>query len=160
MNKLQHREAVVAVARRLLATPTDEIVSLEQLSEAAGCDIVQYRWILASAFKAVNADFGAIFATVRKQGYRRLDRATGTLFAGARGLHRIRRASRSALKLATNAAKHANDMTAEQRRRHNQQMASLGLISHLTMVRTIETMPEGQPKQADPLAGLKEALGV
>lgn len=161
MNKLQRKEAVIRVAHRLLDVKTDEIVSLRQLGDAAGYDLTADRWIVSSALKAVNAEYGAVFATVRGEGYRRLAHGEGALFAGGRGLYRVRRASRAAIKAATNSAKYANDMTPDQRRRHNQQMASLGLISHLTMARTVETFPDAAPlPRTDPLAGLREALGV
>lgn len=162
MNKLQRKKAVIAVATRLLAANTDEITSIQQLSEAAGLNVADDRWIIQSALRAINAEYGAVFATVRGEGYRRLTHSDGALFAGGRGLYRVRRASRAALKTAINAARHANDMTADQRRRHNQQMASLGLISHLTMARTVDAMPEidRAPAHPDPLAGLRQALGV
>lgn len=160
MNKLQHKEAVVRVARRLLETKVDEVVSLQQLSDAAECDLGQYRWVVTSAMRVVNGEFGAVFATVRREGYRRLDRATGALFAGNRGLHRIRRASRSAMRIAGNAARFANEMTAEQRREHNQKMAALGLVNHLTLAKTVQSMPETPAERPDPLAGLREAIGA
>lgn len=161
MNKLERKEAVVDTAKRLLAASIDETVSLRQLSEASGQDLTADRWIIQSALRAVNAEYGVVFATVRGEGYRRLPHGDGALFAGGRGLYRIRRASRAALKAAGNAAKHANDMSAEHRLRHNQQMASLGLIAHLTLARTVDAMPEAQPQERhDPLAGLREILGV
>lgn len=160
MNSLQRKEVVVLTAKRLLDVAIDEVVSLKQLSEAAGVDVSAERWIVQSALRAVNAEHGAVFATVRGEGYRRLAHGDGALFAGNRGLYRIRRASRAALKAASNAARHANDMTADQRRRHNQQIASLGLIAHLTMARTVEAMPETPRQAPDPLGGLREALGL
>lgn len=161
MNKLERKEAVVRVAKRLLDVPIDEVVSVRQLSEAAGHDLYAERWIIGTALRAVNSEYGAVFATVRKEGYRRLAHGNGALFAAARGLKRVRRAARAGIKSAGNAAKFANDMNAEQRRQHNQQMAALGLIDHITMARTVHTMPEESPPvPADPLAGLRAALGV
>lgn len=159
MNSLERKECVVLTAKRMLEVAIDEVVSLKQLSDAAGRDVSADRWIVQSALRTVNAEYGLIFATVRGEGYRRLAHSDGALFAGNRGLYRVRRASRAALKAATNAQRHANDMTAEQRRRHNQQMSALGLIGHLTMNRTVEVMPEAPPRP-DPLAGLREALGI
>jgi hypothetical protein len=162
MKQLERKQAVIRVAQRFMQTPIDEIVSLEALSAAAGVDVRDNRWIIGAAQRAINADYGAVFATVRSEGYRRLANAEGTLFAGARGLYRIRRASRAGIRMAHNAAKHANDMTAEQRRRHHQQMASLGLIAHLTMARTVAAMSEDPPPPppTDPLGGLRQALGL
>lgn len=160
MNKLERKECVIKVARRMLAVKIDEIVSMQQLSEAAGQDLVENRWVISSALRAVNAEYGAVFATVRGEGYRRLANSEGALFAGNRGLLRVRRASRTAMKYSTNAARHANDMTPDQRRRHNQQMSSLGLVAHLTMARAVEVMPEDSPpERPDPLKGLRAALG-
>lgn len=160
MNKLERKEAVISAAKRLLDAATDEIVSLDQLSTAAGIDCRAERWVVQSALRAVNTEYGAVFATVRGEGYRRLAHTDGALFAGSRGLRRIRNAGRAASRTATNAARHANDMTPDQRRRHNQQVACLGLITHLTLTRTVGAMPEDEPQRPDPLAGMREALGL
>lgn len=160
MNKLERKECVIKVARRMLGVHIDEIISIQQLSAAAGQDLVENRWVISAALRAVNAEYGAVFATVRGEGYRRLANSEGALFSGNRGLLRVRRASRAAMRFSTNAAKHANDMTADQRRRHNQQMSTLGLVAHLTLQRSVETQPEeAPPERADPLSGLRRALG-
>lgn len=160
MNKLERKEAVIKTARRLLDVAVDDIVSIAQLSEAAEQDLLGERWIISAALRAINAEYGAVFATVRKEGYRRLANSDGALFAGNRGLYRIRRAGRTAMRYATNAARHANDMSGEQRKLHHQQLATLGIIAHLTRDRSVATMPDDAPAKDDPLAGLKQALGL
>lgn len=163
MNAAQRKTAVIAAAKRLLECAPLAIVSYSELSATVGFDIKEQRWIIQSAMKAINSEFGVVFGSVRSEGYRRLERGDGALFVGGRGLRRIRRASRSAYRFASNAARHANEMTADQRRKHNQQLAALGLIDHLSMARTIATLPEDPPQAGapvDPLAGFRAALGV
>lgn len=151
--------AVARAADRLMLVPVGDVISIRELSLAAGDDLDAKRWIVRAALNSVNAQHGAVFETVRKAGYRRVDHAAGAVLVGLHGIRKSRRVSRRAQKMANNSARFANDMTAEQRRQHNQQMAALGLIEHLSMARTVRTMPD-EPQKTDPLAGLRAAIGA
>lgn len=161
MDKYERKQVVLRTAQRFLETPSGSIVPLAQLSLAAGVDLAisTNRWAISEARKMINREHGLVFATVRKEGYRRVERDDGAVFAGAHGLRAVRRRARTTMRTADNAARFANGMTAEQRRRHNQQMASLGLIDHLSMDRTVRSLPD-EPAKTDPLDGLRAVLGV
>jgi len=113
--------------------------------------------MVARAQRLLNAEIGAVFATVRGEGYRRLTNAVGADHTTDIALLRIRRQSQRGQKIATMAIRFANDITDTDKRKVYQKLGALGLIEHLTLRKTVNTMPDDKPKD-DPLAGLREML--
>lgn len=153
-------EVVLRVADRMMRSSIGAIISHGELSAAAGCDIKQHRWLVMRAARLLNKQHGIVFATVRGLGYRRLGGADGVDHAGDRSLTRVRRAARHGTRFLESAMHHANDMSADQRRQANSRLCALGLIQHLSMSRTVKTLPGDQPPPADGLADLRRALSA
>lgn len=148
------------IADRLAEASADELVTHEQLRALVPGDLRRpYHTLVIDAKKLVNREYGAIFATVRKEGYRRLDRAVGVEYAGSQPMGRIRKLARRSRVVLGNAVHHANDLTPSQRRAAFQSDQVLGMVEHLTHRNTIKTMPEEPAERADALAGLRQAIG-
>ena len=149
------------LADRLIAAAVDEIVPHHELINIVrrhGAPRDHYLYVGAAKY-LLNRECGAVFATVRREGYRRLDSSTGVNFAGSTGMGRVRRVTKRFSNLVTHALRHANGISTADRRQANQRLATLGLIEHLTLNRTVRTMPEEELQPADPLEGLRRALG-
>jgi len=152
------QRAVLAIKDRLAEASVDEIVTHEEIKELVpnGLNISHYVMV-TRAQRLLNAENGAVFATVRSEGYRRLTNAVGADHVSNTALLRIRSASRRGQKLATFAIQFANDITDTEKRRVYQKLSSLGLIEHLTMRKTVDRMPDEKPAP-DSLAGLRQML--
>jgi hypothetical protein len=156
------QRTVLAIKDRLNETAIDGIVSHEEIRNMIPGDILEqltHYVLVQRAQRLLNAENGAVFATVRREGYRRLSHGVGADYASNLALLRIRSQSRRGQKIATLAIEFANDISDNDRRRVYQKIASLGMIEHLSMNKTIETMPAVKPRP-DPLAGLREMLGA
>lgn len=155
------QRAVLAMKDRLAEVAINEIVTHAELQSLVPTDLSYLsHYVLAQrAQRLLNAEIGAVFATVRGEGYRRLAHGTGADYATDVALLRIRSQSRRGQRLATMAIKFGNDVTDNEKRKVYQKLASLGLIEHLTMAKSVRTMPEDEPQsRSDPLAGLRSIL--
>lgn len=155
------QKAVLAIKDRLAEASIDEVVPHKELRALVPEDVSYLsHYVLAQrAQRLLNAESGAVFATVRGEGYRRLAHTVGADYVSQVALLRIRRQSRHGQKLATFAIEFANDANHEDKRRVYQKLATLGLVEHLTLRKSVKTMPpHSEVPQADPLAGLRQLL--
>jgi hypothetical protein len=151
---------VLLVAERLFAASIDEIVTLADLSYAAGEDLSQKGYFVQIALEKLNKQQGIVFRRERGVGWRRLAPAVGVTYAGQQGLKRTRRAARRGRQRTANALHHANDLTTEERRKAQQTITTLGLTEYLAQDRVVKTMPEDAPPEPDLAERLKQALGI
>jgi hypothetical protein len=154
------QQTVLNIKARLERASIDEVVTHDELKEVIPSNLRRYinHYVLVNrAKKLLNAENGAVFATVRKVGYRRLRPVTGAERVGNTALMRIRRQARGARTIATVALR--SDVTSFANRRVYQQIAALGLVEHLTAARTVSSMPEDAPNPSDGLDGLRNILG-
>lgn len=160
MNPAGQNRAVLAVAERLHRASIDQIVTYSDLSQAAGCDILEKRWIALQAIRRLNRDYGLVFRAEKRIGYRRLGGAEGVRCVGEKSLSRCRNAARSGQRRLESAMHHANDLSAEDVRQAHSRLCALGLIHHLSLSRTIKALPDSPPPPPDGLAELRRALGT
>jgi hypothetical protein len=148
------------IAERLQGASSDELVTHDELRALVPAALRPlYYMLISKARRLVNEESGIILATVTKEGYRRLPPDIGVEHAGTHPMHRIRRTARRAGRSLTNSVRHANDLQPAQRRRAHQNLTVFGLVEHLTNRRTINTIPEDPPPEADPLSGLRRIIG-
>lgn len=145
-----------ALVTALTGIPLGGTITYDELSTAIGRDVTRHRYLVLRAMSVANAESGALFAPVRKVGYRRLpmDEAPSV---GQTARRRIRRASRQARKRMLNAAAKANDLPADIARKVNAELSALGLIEHLTRDKTAELMKAPEPM---PLAIATDAVAA
>lgn len=161
-NTAAGQRTVLAVRDRLATVPVDQVIAHTELQRLIPNHLLTLYYVFVQrAQRMLNAENGAVFATVRGEGYRRLTNSTGAEYSANTALLRIRSQSRKGQKVATMAIRFANDISNTDKRRIYQKVASLGLIEHLTMAKTVQIMPD-EPvpvtKPADPLAGLRDML--
>jgi hypothetical protein len=89
------RTEVLAVAELIIATPIDQIVSYDDMSAAAGCDVRQKRWIILQAKALMNREHGIVLSPKRGIGYRRLGSESGVRHAGEKAIKRTRNAAKN-----------------------------------------------------------------
>lgn len=150
------QRVVLAMKDRFSEVAIGDIVSHAELRHMTPDTLLHVsHYVLAQrAQRLLNAENGAVFATVRGEGYRRLAHVVGADYASNLALLRIRRQSRRGQKLATLAIEFANDANDNDKRRVYQKLSTLGLIEHLTLKKTVRTMSDDKPA-LDPLAGLR-----
>jgi hypothetical protein len=151
---------VLRIAERLLEVSHDATVSDLEISVAAGEDITRKPYVVQQALDKLNREHGAVFKRERGVGWRRLPPGVGVAYAGQQGLKRTRRASRRGRVRTSNALHHANDLSAEERRKAHQTITTLGLTEYLAQDRVVRTMPEERSEQPDIAKALKDVLGL
>lgn len=155
------QRTVLEIKDRLSRASLDELIphyEIKRLIPQSLGSLTHYV-LVERAKRLLNAENGAIFATVRGEGYRRLANVVGADYSTNVALLRIRSQSRRGQKLATMAIEFANDANDSDKRRVYQKLGTLGLIEHLTMRKTVQTMPEEKPT-INSLAGLAELLNT
>lgn len=158
----QQPPAVLALAELLANSPVGEIISYDTLNKELGFNLLaaRNRWVIGRARDLLNERHGLVYATVRSQGLKRLPMAEGAEYAGEKPLLRIRSAARAGIRRLTNSVRHTNDLSPIQSRQANTRLCALGLIQHLSMSRTVATLPENIPPPVDGLEPLRAALNL
>jgi hypothetical protein len=125
-------------------TSIGELATYRAMTQHLGFDIHTRRWLTIAAKRIANEETGAIFATERNVGYRRLPGAQAHAL-GRQARHRIRRVSNVTVKFITRALVLTNDMPDEDRRTILTELAALNLLKHLTMDRHLPRDPGVAP---------------
>lgn len=126
------------LAEALKSASYGALVTFDDLSQALGRNVLlSQRYLIYAAIKVANEESGAVFASVRKRGYRRLppDEAHKV---GQTARRRVRRAARAAANGITAALRAANAIEPEAQRRANAEISALNLIEHLSMDRNVK----------------------
>jgi hypothetical protein len=125
-----------AIADMLNAVSFGDTITLDAMTDAIGRDIRDCRYVAMSAMRVAERETGAIFASVRRVGYRRL---TVDEFAeiGMTARAHIRRKAKSSARAMGAAMTRVNDMTDEQRRKVVREQSTLGLMAHLAQDRAM-----------------------
>ena len=154
------RTEVLAVAELMITTPIDQVVSYDDMSAVAGCDVHQKRWIILQAKALVNREHGIVLSPKRGIGYRRLGSESGVKHAGEKAIKRTRNAAKNGRNTLENALGRANDIAPSELRHAYQRLTNLGIIEHLSQDKVVRAMPDEPPKRtAVDLDALKKAFG-
>lgn len=146
-----------AVAELLATVPVGEIVSFAALSAAIGRDITRCRHVLYAGKRAAERDAGAVFATVRGQGMRRLsaERAAETVGTAARS--HIRKTARKATRTLIAATSRANDLPPAVQRSVSAEVSAFALIEHLSRDAAVKAADDA-PLKPTPVAITARAM--
>lgn len=131
----------VALVAVLSAAPRGELIPLKTFSDAIGRDINRCRHLLYRAIRIMEREQGAVFACVRKEGYRRMA-ADEIVKIGQTARSRIRRTARRGQKSIAAGISGANDLSNEARVKLLQEQSALGLLEHLSRDRSLPQIPE------------------
>ena len=120
----------VALQGLLAATPVGETCTYAAMTEAIGRDVRTCSYLLFRAVRRLNAENGALFASVRGVGYKRLQPSEAHLL-GRTSRARIRRMSHRTSKIIARALDHANDMPDTERRKAMAEIGVMNMLAHL-----------------------------
>lgn len=135
---------VRALAEAFKATPIGETIGYSDLSRAIGRDIQACRYLAASAMRAANREAGAIFANVKREGYKRLHPSEAHTI-GHTTRRMIRARSARAIRTINTAISMANDVPDAARLRATAEASALGLIQHIARDSSVP-IPESADK--------------
>jgi hypothetical protein len=139
------------VADLLLACPIGETVSLASMSDAIGRDIRKHRHIIVTARRVAEREAGAVFASVRSVGYKRLDAERAVAVVAPAARKHIARSARRTSRAISAAVDKANDLSMDVRRRAVHELGILGIIEHAARER-VRTLREDGPIKPEPVA--------
>lgn len=152
------RNADARAIKALLETiQVGETVTFDALSDAIGRGIRQSMYLFYAAAKDLNGEIGAVFASVRGVGYKRLP-GDALASVGETARRRIRRSAKGATRTITNAARRANDLSPEQTRRINAELSVLGLAAHVAGSGFVKQVEETKPDAPMPTAHVARAF--
>lgn len=137
---------VRALADALVATPVGDVIGFESLSEAIGTDIRARRYLLHQAMRVANKEVGALFSSVRGEGYKRLPSEDAAL-VGGHARHRIRKIGKLASVKMERALEVANDISDSARKDALSEISVLGLVRHIASDKSRQSVnPESRPQ--------------
>lgn len=125
---------------RLKSVPRGGEITLAAISQTIGRDIANCRHLMYSAFRHVEAESGAVFASVRGVGYRRMQ-PDEIVKIGQTARSRIRRTARRGIKTMSAGVAGANDLSDADKRKVLAEQSSLGLLEHIARERSLPTVP-------------------
>jgi hypothetical protein len=135
----------LAVTEALMAAPIGEVASLASLSAALGSDISLRRYIVASAIRIANREYGALFTSVRGIGYKRMP-VVDACQIGETARSSIRRKARKAANTIMRAVEATNDLDDAPRKKAIGEASNLSLIAHISTDKARKSVPEtGKP---------------
>jgi len=151
-----------AIADLLNAASYGEEVTIDAMSNAIGRDIRPVRYIALAALRVAERETGAVFATIRCVGYRRL---TSDEFyqIGSTARARIRKVSKRSNRAMSAAMEGTNDMDPAARMAVLREQSMLGLLAHLSQDRHAPKLaPDADRPQplAITMRGALAAMGV
>ena len=147
------------LADRLIAVTHGDIISWSDLSAAIDvADVRRVRWRVAAAMRVALREAGAVFATLRGIGYRRvtIDRLGSDVGQSARA--RIKRTARRANATIGLGLAKANDVPNEARIRALREQSALGLIEFLARERHLPTVDPERMRPLRPQHVLRQTL--
>lgn len=139
------------IADILIACPVGEIVTHNALSNAIARDITRYRYILYTAMRVAQREAGAVFVTMRGQGYRRLEAVKIADTVGQSARKHIRRTAGRARRTMMAGTARMNDMKPEDQRKLAAEISAMALIEHVS--RDVQVKPaQDAPTAPTPVA--------
>lgn len=146
-----------AVANLLSSVSVGDLATFATISAAIGRDITTCRHVLAAGRKVAERESGAVFATERGKGLRRLsaERATETVGSAARA--HIRTTARRASRTLVAATSRMNDLPPAVQRRLSAEISALSLVEHLVRDAAVRPVENG-PLKPTPVAVTARAM--
>lgn len=139
------------LADALAQVPVGGVMTLDAMSQTVGRNIVTNRHLAYSAMKLVRGEIGAVFVTVRGEGYRRLDAIQVPEVIGTCARSRIRSTSRRAKRTIEAGIAFSNSLPPDVQRRAAAEISALGLLEHIAKDKAV--LPDATtPLKPEPVA--------
>lgn len=146
---------VRTLADALNATSIGNTLSYTAMSEVVGSNIQRRRYLVPAALKLVARESGAIFANVRKIGYKRLPPAE-VHQVGINARRRVRNTSKRASETIVTVVAKANDMTNDEMKQALREVTVLDLLRFLATDKIVRALPESN--KPEPVAKTMAAV--
>jgi hypothetical protein len=127
------------IADLLSAVPRGELITYAGISAAIGRDVRVLRHLIYAAMRVAERESGAVFASERGKGYRRLA-PTEIVRIGATARARIRGVARRGKRSISAGVIGANDLGDEDRRKILAEQSALGLLEHVARDRSLPVL--------------------
>ena len=145
------------IADLLNEVPRGDSITLDAISKAIDRDIRRCRYLLYSALRVVERESGAVFATERGSGYRRLA-PEEIVKIGQTARARIRGWARRGSRTIAAGIAGANDMAPDTARKIMAEQSALGLLEHIARDRSLPKVNEDENRPLSVAATAKEFL--
>ncbi len=139
------------IADMLIACPVGEVVTYTSMSVAIGRSILSRRHIVYAALKKAEKEVGAVFASIRGQGYKRLAASEVIEVVGSSARAHIRRTARRSARTLNEGTRRHNNLKPEEQRKVAAEMSVLGLIEHISRDKVVAPK-EDAPTKPQPVA--------
>lgn len=121
-----------AVADLLAACPVGETITHAAVSSVIGRNITSCRHIVYTAMRVAQREAGAVFVTLRGEGYRRIEPAQIAATVGQAARQHIRRTAGRARRTMVAGTARMNDLQPDAQRRLAAEVSAMSLIEHVT----------------------------
>jgi len=148
---------VRAIAELLAKCQPGEIVTFDQMSEAIGRSIFTRRHAIISARRVAERENGAVFASERSVGYKRIEASAVADVVGTSARAHIRRSARRSARSILEGTRRSNDLPPEVQRKVAAEMSALGLIEHISRDKNVKPADDA-PTKPQPVAVTARAL--
>ncbi len=145
------------LADLLAEVPRSGVITFGTMSGAIGRDVLEFRHLIYGALRVAEREFGAVFASERGTGYRRLP-PDEIVRIGQTARARIRRTARSGARSLTAGMTGANDIDPAMRRRILSEQTTLGLLEHIARDKNLAPVPEHENRPLPLAVAAKEFL--
>jgi len=151
---------VRALIAHLAAVPVGGIVTLDDMAAVIGRDMADHRHLYYSAARILMRETGAVFASIRKVGYERLSAARAAEIIGPASRSRIRGTAMRGKRGLVATLASANDLAPDLVMKASNEIATLGLIAHLSSTAVAKAAPP-PPTAPEPVAmTARRLLGI
>lgn len=145
------------LADLLAEVPRGEVITFPAMSAVIDRNVLEFRHIVYAAMRAAERESGAVFASERGKGYRRLP-PDEIVRVGQTARSRIRRTARSGVRSLVAGSAGANDLSPEMTRRILAEQSTLGLLEHIARDKNLAPMPEAANRPLPLAVAAKEFL--
>ena len=141
MLSLDLHQDTQTIADLLASCPNGGTVALADITAAIGRDITGCRYLVYGAMRVAERDSGAVFASVRGVGYRRL-LASEIAEVGQTARAKIRRAARHGVRTISAGMAGANDIAPDAMRKILAEQSALGMLEHMARDKNLPKLTE------------------
>jgi hypothetical protein len=139
------------LANRMTAVPVGTLIDYADMSAVIGRSLQSHRHIGYAAMRLVRAETGAVFVSVKGEGYKRLAAQEVPEVIGTAARARIRSNAGRARKTITAGVACSNSLPADVQRRAAAEISVLGLLEHIARDKLV--LPDTKaPLMPEPVA--------
>ena len=149
-----------AIADLMNATAVGAVITYDAMTAAIGRNVRDCRHVIAAARRVSLRETGAVFASERSNGYRRIEAERVAVTVGPAARATIRRTARRARTVLVAGTERMNDMAPEAQRKLAAEVSALTLVEHLSRDAAVKPSEDGPTKPMPVALTARTMLGV